>query len=51
MKVSVAAISLCLFGLFQVGRTQFNNGRLLDAPNAQLCAQRILHEKTPDGKG
>ncbi|KAI8129838.1 hypothetical protein FF38_12725 [Lucilia cuprina] len=50
MKAFVVA-SVCLFSVLSVGLAQFSNGRVLDPPNPQLCAQRVIHEKTPDGKG
>ncbi|XP_037943102.1 uncharacterized protein LOC119675955 [Teleopsis dalmanni] len=50
MKAFVLA-SVCLFSVLSAGLAQFSNGRVLDPPNPQLCAQRIIHEKTPDGKG
>jgi len=49
MKAFIIA-SVCLIGLCTLGSAQFQNGRL-EPPNPQLCAQRIIHEKTPDGKG
>lgn len=49
MKAFIVA-GVCLFGLLSLGSAQFQNGRL-EPPNPQLCAQRIIHEKTPDGKG
>jgi hypothetical protein len=30
---------------------QFPNGRILEPPNPQLCASRVIHERAPDGKG
>lgn len=42
--------SVCLFAVISLSSAQFQNGRL-EPPNPQLCAQRIIHEKTPDGKG
>lgn len=50
MKAFVVA-GICLFSVLSVGLAQFSNGRVLDPPNPQLCAQRVIHEKTPDGKG
>ncbi|XP_058125035.1 uncharacterized protein LOC131283242 [Anopheles ziemanni] len=41
-------IAVALVGLTSA---QFPNGRTLDAPNPGLCANRIIHERAPDGKG
>jgi hypothetical protein len=30
---------------------QFPNGRILEPPVPEKCAQRIIHERAPDGKG
>lgn len=30
---------------------QFPNGRILEPPVPSLCAQRVIHERSPDGKG
>uniref|UniRef100_A0A1B0F071 Putative secreted protein n=1 Tax=Lutzomyia longipalpis TaxID=7200 RepID=A0A1B0F071_LUTLO len=30
---------------------QFKNGRILEPPVPDRCAQRIIHERAPDGKG
>ncbi|XP_044752585.1 uncharacterized protein LOC123312293 [Coccinella septempunctata] len=45
------AICFVLCALVAVGVAQFPNGRSLHLPNPQLCAQRVIHERTPDGKG
>lgn len=29
---------------------QFPGGRILEGPVPSLCAQRVIHERTPDGK-
>lgn len=50
MKAFVVA-GICLISIVSLSSAQFSNGRVLDPPNPQLCAQRIIHEKTPDGKG
>lgn len=51
MKLFVCAV--VVFAAVVAGRVdaQFTNGRILDAPIPELCAQRIIHERTPDGKG
>uniref|UniRef100_A0A1A9V8I6 C-type lectin domain-containing protein n=1 Tax=Glossina austeni TaxID=7395 RepID=A0A1A9V8I6_GLOAU len=51
MKAFILAASILLLSFVNVSWAQFNNGRVLDPPNPQLCAQRIIHERTPDGKG
>ncbi|KAK9879537.1 hypothetical protein WA026_006607 [Henosepilachna vigintioctopunctata] len=41
-----------LFGMcLAVAVAQFPNGRSLHLPIPQACAQRVIHERTPDGKG
>lgn len=47
MKLFVAS----LFVLVGVCVAQFPNGRILEPPNPQLCAKRVIHERAPDGKG
>jgi len=47
MKVCVA-----LFAAFVgIASAQFQNGRILEPPVPALCAQRVIHERRPDGKG
>lgn len=44
---------LCLVVLAAViciASAQFPNGRILEPPIPQLCSQRVIHERTPDGK-
>lgn len=51
MKSFVIA-SVCLLGVFSLSVGQFqSNGRILAPPEPELCAQRNIHERTPDGKG
>lgn len=51
MKSFVVA-SICFFGVLSLSVGQFqSNGRILAPPEPELCAQRIIHERTPDGKG
>lgn len=38
------------FALICFASAQFQNGRILEPPIPALCAQRIVHERTPDGK-
>lgn len=45
MKVSAVAF-VVLFGL---ACAQFPGGRILEPPVPSLCAQRVIHERTPDG--
>lgn len=49
MKSFVAV--LCLASAVTMIVAQFPNGRVLDPPNPALCAQRVIHERAPDGKG
>ncbi|XP_045472260.1 uncharacterized protein LOC123679000 [Harmonia axyridis] len=44
-------VCLFLFIFVSAAFAQFPNGRSLHLPNPQLCAQRVIHERTPDGKG
>lgn len=48
MKFFVATVFLML-GVSCMA--QFPNGRVLESPNPQLCAKRVIHERAPDGKG
>ncbi|CAH1368087.1 unnamed protein product [Tenebrio molitor] len=40
-----------IVGFVGLALAQFPNGRILEPPVPALCAQRIVHERTPDGKG
>lgn len=42
---------VCLCSLLGYALAQFPNGRILEPPVPSLCAQRIVHERAPDGKG
>ncbi|KAF5270478.1 hypothetical protein FQA39_LY08356 [Lamprigera yunnana] len=44
-------IFITLVSIFYVVSAQFINGRILESPVPSLCAQRTIHERTPDGKG
>lgn len=46
MKASLAFLAVVV-GL---ASAQFKNGRILEPPVPALCAQRVIHERTPDGK-
>ncbi|CAH1958885.1 unnamed protein product [Acanthoscelides obtectus] len=46
MKTLMVIAALCA-----VSKAQFPNGRILEPPVPALCAQRVIHERTPDGKG
>ncbi|XP_063701274.1 uncharacterized protein LOC134831472 [Culicoides brevitarsis] len=37
--------------LLSVAVAQFPTGRVLEPPVPSLCAQRVIHERAPDGKG
>lgn len=49
MKSFIATI--VLFGFVGVALCQFPNGRVLEPPTPAACAQRVIHERAPDGKG
>lgn len=44
-------VALVLLTTAVVCSAQFPNGRVLEPPNPQLCAKRVIHERAPDGKG
>lgn len=46
MKVLIVLTSIIGLSL-----AQFPNGRILEPPVPALCAQRTIHERSPDGKG
>lgn len=46
MKVLIVLTSILGLSL-----AQFPNGRILEPPVPALCAQRVIHERSPDGKG
>lgn len=46
MKASLVLLA-AIIGL---ASAQFKNGRILEPPVPALCAQRVIHERTPDGK-
>lgn len=50
MKVQTLAL-VCLALCVNLSLAQFPNGRILEPPVPALCAQRIIHEHAPDGKG
>lgn len=47
---SFAAI-VCFCSVLGLSLAQFPNGRMLEPPVPALCAQRVIHERAPDGKG
>jgi hypothetical protein len=47
-KMKVLIIFASIVGLTLA---QFPNGRILEPPVPEKCAQRIIHERAPDGKG
>lgn len=49
MKTFIGLV--CLASAITMIAAQFPNGRVLDAPNPALCAQRVIHERAPDSKG
>lgn len=44
------ACLLILASVLAYTSAQFVNGRQLEAPVPNLCAQRVIHDRTPDGK-
>lgn len=42
---------VCFSAFIGLSVCQFPNGRILEPPVPALCAQRQIHERTPDGKG
>lgn len=42
---------LILLSVVGLSLAQFPNGRILEPPNPQMCANRNVHERAPDGKG
>lgn len=42
--------AILFVAVFGAALAQFPNGRILEPPVPTLCAQRVIHEKTPDGK-
>lgn len=42
---------VCFSSIISLSLAQFPNGRILEPPVPALCAQRIIHERAPDGKG
>lgn len=49
-KMSTTTTTFVLFAvLLGLASAQFKNGRVLEPPVPALCAQRAIHERTPDG--
>jgi len=44
-------VLLVLASMLGLGLAQFPNGRILEPPVPALCAQRVIHDRSPDGKG
>lgn len=45
-----AVLALCIVAaVFSAAQAQFVNGRILEPPVPNLCAQRTIHERRPDG--
>lgn len=42
---------ISMSAIFGLALCQFPNGRVLEPPVPTLCAQRVIHERAPDGKG
>lgn len=49
MKTFVAIV--CFSSLLGLSLAQFPNGRILEPPVPALCANRVIHDRAPDGKG
>ncbi|XP_077293837.1 uncharacterized protein LOC143916568 [Arctopsyche grandis] len=49
MKVLAGLVVLAV--VCATAQAQFANGRILEPPVPELCAQRVIHERRPDGKG
>lgn len=49
MKSIVGIVCMC--SVLSIATAQFPNGRILEPPVPQLCQQRVIHERAPDGKG
>lgn len=49
MKTIVAIV--CFSSVLGLSLAQFPNGRILEPPVPQLCANRVIHERAPDNKG
>lgn len=44
-------VLIVLASVVGLSLAQFPNGRILEPPSPALCAQRVIHERSPDGKG
>lgn len=44
-------VLILLTTIIGLSLAQFPNGRILEPPVPALCAQRVIHERSPDGKG
>lgn len=42
---------VCFSSVLGLSLAQFPNGRILEPPVPTLCANRVIHERAPDGKG
>ncbi|XP_017769829.1 PREDICTED: uncharacterized protein LOC108557704 [Nicrophorus vespilloides] len=49
MKAETTLVAFFVF--VGIVSAQFPSGRVLEPPVPSLCAQRVIHERTPDGKG
>lgn len=50
IKMKVFACFVVLAAVCAAAQAQFANGRILEPPVPSLCAQRVIHERRPDGK-
>lgn len=52
IKMKVQALALIGFAMcISAAYGQFQNGRILEPPVPAQCAERVIHERAPDGKG
>lgn len=50
MKAQTLAL-ICFAMSINAAFGQFQNGRILEPPVPANCAERVIHERAPDGKG
>lgn len=50
-KMQKVLAIVCFSSVLGLSMAQFPNGRILEPPVPALCANRVIHERAPDGKG